>query len=101
MAKQKFYTVTKEINGVEYTAQFNGISAGLQMIDECKVNGDVNNLELAKYVFQNVIVSPKVNADDFETMSDCMDVVKFGMNVAQGKFRNQIDGSTAKTTGKE
>lgn len=62
-----FYQVTKEINGTEYTAQFNGISAAEDAIDNCGLeNCDaISNEKFAKYLFDNVIVSPKVKINDF------------------------------------
>ena len=33
MANKKFYTVEKEINGKKYVAQFNGISAAIEAVD--------------------------------------------------------------------
>jgi hypothetical protein len=63
----KFYTVTKEINGREYKAQFNGISAALKAVDSSYIEGSnqTSVAKLAKYLFDNVIVEPKVRIDDF------------------------------------
>lgn len=63
----KFYTVEKEINGKKYTAQFNGISAALNAVDNCYV-GDTDNISIektAKYLLQNVIIEPKLKIEDF------------------------------------
>ena len=62
-----FYTTTKTINGKEYTAQFNGISAALQAVDNSYVDGTSNTsmVKLSKYLFENVIVDPKISIDDF------------------------------------
>ena len=38
----KFYTRTKEINGKKYTAQFNGLSAAIQAIDNSYIDGSQN-----------------------------------------------------------
>ena len=61
------YTVEKKIKDKKYVAQFNGISAALQAVDNSYVDGTNNtSLEkLAKYLFANVIVEPKVDIDDF------------------------------------
>lgn len=61
------YTATKTINGTEYTCQFNGISAALQAVDNSYIDGSTNtSLEkLSKYLFDYVIVSPRVSIDDF------------------------------------
>lgn len=63
----KFYTVEKEINGKKYTAQFNGISAALNAADNCYID-DTDNTSIektAKYLFQNVIIEPKLKIEDF------------------------------------
>ena len=93
----KFYTAKKTINGTEYTAQFNGISAALEAFDNSYADNSDNTsiLKLGKYIFENVIVSPKVDIDDFESMEEFNEVVRFGSDVMQGKFRNTTDESAA------
>ena len=85
----KFYTVNKTINGKEYTAQFNGLSAGLQAIDNSYIEGTQNTSmeKLIGYILKNVIVNPKMEIDDFETMDELNEVVRFGRAVMEGKFR--------------
>ena len=63
----KFYTVTKEIRGKKYVAQFNGISAALRAVDNSYIEGTkITGLEkLAKYLFNNVIVEPRLSIEDF------------------------------------
>ena len=63
----KFYTVEKEIKGKTYTAQFNGISAALKAIDDSYINGtNVTSVKkLASYLFEHVIVDPKIKINDF------------------------------------
>lgn len=62
-----FYTAKKTINGVEYTAQFNGISAALQAIDNTYIDGTSNTSteKIAKYLFENVLVEPRMDINDF------------------------------------
>lgn len=96
----KFYQVKKVINGVEYTAQFNGISSALKAIDGSNINVDgataVSVEKLSKYIFDNVIVNPTgLTADSFETMDEFNDVVAFGREVMQGNFRNKTDEEPA------
>lgn len=87
----KFYTRKKEINGVEYTAQFNGLSESLAAIDRTYIDGTTTTsvVKMAEYILQNVIVEPKLTVDDFEDMGALNDVVAFGRDVMQGKFRNK------------
>jgi hypothetical protein len=62
-----FYTAKKVINGTEYTAQFNGISAALRAIDDTYIDGTSNTSseKIAKYLFDNVLIEPKIDINDF------------------------------------
>lgn len=99
MAK-KTYTVTKEINGTKYVAQFNGISAALDAVDNCYISGtnNISSAKMTKYLFENVIVEPKgLTADDFDTLEEMNEVTDFAREVMQGNFRDKADESaTAK-----
>ena len=93
-ANKKFYTATKEINGKKYTAQFNGLSCALRAVDSTYIEGTTNTSveKMADYIFQNVIVEPKgLTIDDFESMEEFNEVVSFGRDVMQGKFRPEED----------
>lgn len=93
-ANKKFYTATKEINGKKYTAQFNGLSCALRAVDSTYIDGTNNTSveKMADYIFQNVIVEPKgLTIDDFESMEEFNEVVSFGRDVMQGKFRPEED----------
>lgn len=62
-----FYTAKKTIKGKEYTAQFNGISAALEAIDNAYLENSSNTSseKLGNYIFENVIVEPKMSINDF------------------------------------
>ena len=93
-ANKKFYTATKEINGKKYTAQFNGLSCALRAVDSTYIEGTNNTSveKMADYIFQNVIVESKgLTIDDFERMDEFNEVVTFGRDVMQGKFRPEED----------
>lgn len=96
MANKKFYTVEKEINGVEYKAQFNGISAALEAQDGFYIDGtnNISNIKLANYILKNVIVEPKgLTPDDFSSMDELADVIAWGREVMQGDFRpEKVEG---------
>ena len=100
----KFYTREKEINGKKYVAQFNGLSNAMRAIDESYIDNNSSNvsiLKISKYVFENVIVEPKgLTADDFDDMEELQAVVRFGMDVMQGKFRDE-NKDTAEESGEE
>lgn len=86
----KFYTVEKEIKGVNYVCQFNGISAALKATDNSYIEG-TNNIsveKLSQYLFENVVVEPKgITPDDFEDMSTFNEVVAFAREVMQGEIK--------------
>lgn len=96
MDNNKFYQVKKEINGVEYTAQFNGLSAALRAMDETYIDGTGNHSQtkITKYIFENVIVEPKgLKVNDFDDMETLTNVISFGRDVMQGKFRPQNESA--------
>ncbi len=103
MANDKFYTVSKEYKGVKYTAQFNGIAAAVDAIDDCYIDG-TNNIstgKLARYILEKVIVEPKnLTMDDFDNIKDFNEVVNWGRDVMQGLFQEKKDKDTAKAAGK-
>lgn len=106
MANTKFYQITKTINGVEYEAQYNGNSQFYEFQDECKKNiggvAELNMKQVAKFIFENVIISPKgLTLDDFDSFEDSQDVITFGIDVMRGNFRNKKDKAGAGTKGKE
>jgi len=91
----KPYTREKEINGKKYVAQFNGLSAALDAIDNSYLNDKSDRISISKisgYIFKNVIVEPAgLSADDFDSFEELNEVVRWGMAVMQGKFRNSED----------
>lgn len=100
MAK-KPYTVEKEIHGTKYTAQFNGLSAALKAVDNCYTE-DGKNIsagKMADYLFEHVIVDPKVTVDDFDSLEELNAVTDFAREVMQGNFREKANEGAAKTKG--
>lgn len=99
-----FYSAKKTIRGKEYTAQFNGISAALDAVDNSYIDGSNNTsvAKLAKYIFENVIVEPKgLTPDDFDSMDEFNEVVTFGREVMQGNFREKVDEKSTAQTGQK
>lgn len=90
-AKMNFYQRKKEIHGVTYTAQFSGLSTALRAVDENHIDGTdaISNEKLYNYIFENVIVDPKVTIDDFEDLDVMNEVVKWAQEVMKGKFRDE------------
>lgn len=100
----KFYTRKKIIGGVEYTAQFNGISAAVKAVDSSYIDGssNISTEKLAKYIFENVIVEPKgLTMDDFDDVESFNAVVGWARDVMQGKFREAANASAAKGASKK
>lgn len=90
----KFYTVDKEINGTTYTAQFSGLSSALKAVDDSYIEGtsNISINKLANYIFEHIIVEPKnLDADSFDDIDTFNEVVAFGREVMQGKFRDKKD----------
>ena len=104
MSNQKFYTVQKEINGVTYTAQFNGLKAALNAVDVSYIqnSSNISTTKLTEYILDNVIVEPKgLSIDDFKSMEELNEVIGFGRDVMQGKFRETQDKESVKETSKK
>ncbi len=90
--KINFYKRTKTIGGNQYTAQFNGLSAALDAVDENYIDGssNISSKKFAQYIFDNVIVEPKgLTPDSFDNADDMNAVVKWASEVMQGKFRDK------------
>ena len=99
-----FYTAKKKINGKEYTAQFNGISAALKAVDDSYIEGTNNTSveKLSKYLFEHVIVDPKgLTPDDFDSMDEFNEVITFAREVMQGNFREQKEQKSNTKASKE
>jgi hypothetical protein len=97
----QFYTVTKEIKGVEYTAQFSGISNALKAVDESYIEGTNNTslTKLSEYLFEHVIVNPKgLTADSFSDMETFNAVTKFAREVMQGTLKPHTEEKDEKKT---
>lgn len=96
----KPYTVTKEIEGKTYVAQFNGLSAALSAVDSCYIDGgsNISAAKMADYLFKHVIVEPKnLTPDDFDSLAELNAVTDFAREVMQGNFRDKAnEGAAAK-----
>lgn len=104
MASNKFYQVTKVINGKEYKAQFSGLSTALRAVDASYIEGTSNTSveKLAQYLFDNIIVEPKgLTVDEFESMDEFNEVVAFARKTMQGEFRKEADKGATETKGKK
>lgn len=99
MAFKNFYTVKKTINEVEYTAQFNGVNAALEAVDDSYIDGsqNISSSKLTKYLLENVIVNPpNLSADDFDSVKELNEVVRFARDVMNGNLRPSEEKKPAK-----
>ncbi|MGN1456961.1 MAG: hypothetical protein ACI4XP_03280 [Acutalibacteraceae bacterium] len=100
---KKFSQAEKKINGVTYKAQFNGIMAALDAIDNSYIDGTnrTSTTKLAKYVLENVIIEPaNMQIDDFEDMDTFQKVIAFGQEVMQGQFQPEKNEKSTGTKSK-
>lgn len=98
----QFYVVEKEINGTLYKAQFSGLSCALNITDNCYIKGSENrsSLKMSNDILEKIIVEPSgLTVDSFDTIDELNDVIEFGRDVMQGKFRKETDkGRTKKAS---
>lgn len=88
----KFYQVEKEIAGKKYVAQFNGLSAALEAVDNSYIDGTSNTSvkKLSTYLLKNVVVEPVgLSIDDFDSMEEFNEVIAFAREVMQGELKPQ------------
>lgn len=97
MAKVQPYKVSKEINGVTYTAQFTGSGQGLRAKDASNDdNGNLQTEKLAQYLLDHVIVEPTgLDVDDFESLDELNDVTNFASEVMSGKLKPEKEEKKA------
>lgn len=103
MKENKFYTRKKTINGIEYTAQFSGISTAIRAVDSSYIEGTnvTSSEKLGQYILDNIVVDPKgLTADDFETMEDYNAVTTWARDVMYGKFRDEPNTGAVKKESK-
>lgn len=100
MTDNKFYTKEKEIDGVKYVAQFNGLSTAYDCVDQSYIDGTstTSSRKLTEFMLKHVIVEPSgLSIDDFESIESCRNVTDFAREVMQGNFRDkEVDKGTGK-----
>lgn len=80
--------VKKVINGIEYTAVWKGYNHSQKLKKQCLSNGKnkYSNEKLSNVIFGEIIINPKVSADDFEDIEVLRKVFDFGKSVLFGEF---------------
>lgn len=74
--------VEKEIDGVIYRARYKGIAFSIEIND--KFDDDNSSFRIAEILFREVLISPKVEIDDFADIETYSRVFAFLWNVANG-----------------
>ena len=95
----KPYQKETTICGKKYVAQCNGLSAGLEALDDSYVDGtsNISMKKLGKYILENVIVEPaNLTIDDFEDMDEFREGSQGAQQGRLGKFRNKNKGTSEK-----
>ena len=84
-------TVKKIINGLEYTAVWKGMAFANETRKKCRIGNTnmVSDYKVAEIVFSEIIISPKVNINDFEDMNTFYEVLDFGGDVLFGTYWNK------------
>lgn len=97
-----FTQVKKTIKGTEYTAQFNGFAESYKYIDAITdANMKPSAYEGAKYLLENVLVSPKKTFTDFEDKEELDELIAFLTEVKDGTFREETDEKATTAKGKK
>ena len=80
--------VKKVINGIEYTAVWKGYNHSQKLKKQCLSNGKnkYSNEKLSNVIFGEIIINPKVSADDFDDIEVLRKVFDFGKSVLFGEF---------------
>ena len=84
------YSVRKIINGIEYTAQFSGLSLAYRAVDSSYVDDSKNTSveKFTQFILDNVIVDPPgLTIDDFDDQEELKEVTTFGREVMQGEHK--------------
>lgn len=79
------YIFKKCIDGVLYRAQFKGMAFAKELVDMCEDN-KVSHLDISNVLFGEILVSPKIDIDDFDDIGAYTRVFNFLYNVAIGRF---------------
>ena len=84
-------TIKKVINGVEYTAVWRGYNYTTQRIKECllKDKKHYSHSKLSAVIFGEIIINPKVTADDFDDIPTFNEVFEFDQSVLFGDFEKK------------
>ena len=74
--------VEKEIDGVLYKARYMGVSYALDLFD--RVENDLSSVHISEILFREVLVSPKIDIDDFADMETFLKVRAFLLDAVNG-----------------
>lgn len=86
--------IEKEIDGVSYKARYKGVAFSIELNE--KIEDDTASYEIAEILFSEVLVSPKIEIDDFADMDTYLKVFEFLFDVANGDFGKPMRKSRLK-----
>lgn len=72
----------KEIDGIVYKAQFRGIAFARELTEQQTNNNSL--FQLGKILFDEILISPKIDIDDFDSIETFTKVCDFLLDVAKG-----------------
>lgn len=91
--------VEKKINGVVYKAKYLGIGYAIALTDRLKHENAKG--QLAKILFDEMLVSPKIEVDDFEDIQTYYEVLDFLVDVSNGRIGKRISKARLKKKAEE
>ena len=86
--------VEQEIDGVIYKARYLGVGYSMSLYD--RMANENSSYQLADILFKEVLVSPKMEIDDFADVKSFSKVFSFLMNVTNGSTGKKISNAKLK-----
>lgn len=86
--------IEKEIDGVTYKARYRGIAYSIELSE--RAEQDNSSFFLSDVLFREVLVSPKIGIDDFDSIEEYSKVFAFLLNVANGDIGRKQSKSKLK-----
>lgn len=80
------FAKTVDVDGVEYTLQKLPVRPGLQLRQDCRDGGDIDDIKFYERLLESVVIQPKKKLDDFEDIGHLEKLMKAVMEYQyQGK----------------
>lgn len=80
------YAKTVTVEGKDYTLQKLPVRAGLEVRQNCRTNGDIDDIKFYEQMLEHIVVAPKMKLDDFDDIGHLEKLMKEVMEYQyQGK----------------